>query len=310
MSFAKLPSKAAYLTINNPAKRNALSLAVLRDLRDQLHAHLTGADGELLTLPQFRPEILEELEAGTQQHQWLLDASEWRRLRAGLPNVIVLRSEGPVFSSGHDLKELAQLPHDQVKETFALCAEVMRLIRHSPAPVVCPIQGLATAAGFQLAMTADYPITLANTPFRLPGATIGLPCTSPSTAIGRRLGTGLAYRLLATADTVLAGDVNGSGTIDIVPVSQWAESTDTSAIAFKKRVDEVVHKLAVETAGQPLALGKWAYWTQMGIRGAGGDGYEEAADWAGRVMALHARADDAKEGIAAFFEKRKPEWKT
>lgn len=309
MSFARLPAKAAYLTINNPAKRNALSLAVLRDLRDQLHAHLTSSDGQLLTLPAFRPEILDELEAGT-SHKWLLDAAEWRKLRAGLPNVLVLKSDGPVFSSGHDLKELAKLPHEEVKETFALCAEVMRLIRHSPAPVICPIQGLATAAGFQLAMTADYPITLANTPFRLPGATIGLPCTSPSTAIGRRLGAGLTYRLLATADTVLAGDVNGSGTIDIVPVPEWAEATDTAAKAFHERVIAVIHKLAVETAGQPLALGKWAYWTQMGIRGSGGDGYEEAAAWAGRVMALHARADDAKEGIAAFFEKRKPEWKT
>jgi enoyl-CoA hydratase/carnithine racemase len=311
MTFPRLPVKAAYLAINNPKKRNALSLAVLRDLRDQLHGYMTSKkSGRLLKLPAFRPEILDDIEAGADEYQWLLSGKRWREEREGLPNILVLRSEGPVFSSGHDLKELAQLSHDEVKETFSLCAEVMGLIRHSPAPVVAPIQGLATAAGFQLAMTADYPITLANTPFRLPGATIGLPCTSPSTAISRRLGPGFAYRMLATADTVKAGDVNGSGFIDIVPVPEHAESSDTAAAAFDKRVAEVITQLATNTAGQPLALGKWAYWTQLGIPGAGGDGYEEAAHWAGRVMALHARAEDAKEGVAAFFEKRAPEWKT
>lgn len=311
MSFPRLPAKAAYLTINNPKKRNALSLSVLRDLRSQLHAHLTSKEsGRLLALPAFKPELLEDMERGADEYKWLLDGQTWRDERAGLPNVIVLRSEGPVFSSGHDLKELAQLSHDEVKETFALCADVMSLIRHSPAPVICPIQGLATAAGFQLAMTADYPITRADTPFRLPGATIGLPCTSPSTAVSRRLGHGLTYRLLATADTVKAGDVNGSGFIDIVPVPEWSEASDTAATAFDNRVAEVIDRLAIQTAGQPLALGKWAYWTQLGLNTNGGDGYEEAAQWTGRVMALHARAEDAKEGIAAFFEKRAPEWKT
>ncbi|GMK53593.1 hypothetical protein CspeluHIS016_0101790 [Cutaneotrichosporon spelunceum] len=309
MSFPQLPKKAAYVLINNPAKRNALALSVLRDLKAQIESSLTGTSGRLLTLPPFDPAILDKMEAGDEEYAWLLDGAAWRAERAHLPNVLVLRSEGPVFSSGHDLKELAGLSHEEVKETFALCADVMRLIRHSPAPVVCPIQGLATAAGFQLAMSTDYPITLANTPFRLPGATIGLPCTSPSTAISRRLGAGLTYRMLATADTITAGEV-GNGAIDIVPVSQWEESTDVNGKAFEKRVADVVAKFADDTAGQPLALGKWAYWTQLGIQGSGGDGYEDAAAWAGRVMALHARAEDAKEGIAAFFGKRKPEWKT
>ena len=62
-------------------------------------------------------------------------------------------------------------------------------------------------------------------------------------------------------------------------------------------------------AAQQQAVGKWSYWTQLGIRGdEGGDGYEAAAQWAGRVMALHARSEDAKEGIGAFFGKRDPVW--
>lgn len=75
-----------------------------------------------------------------------------------------------------------------------------------------------------------------------------------------------------------------------------------------ERVQEVAAQLAEDTAGQPTALGKWAFWTQVGMNGDG-DAYEEAAAWAGRVMALHARGDDAQEGMNAFFEKRKPQWK-
>lgn len=141
MAFPTLPARAAYLLIENSAKRNTLSLSVLRSLRAQLLAFNTAPSGKLRILPPFKPEILPELENREPEYLWLLDAKEWRQERGSLPTVIVLRSEGPVFSSGHDLKELKSLSNDEVKETFALCAEVMSLIRRSPAPVVGVIQG-------------------------------------------------------------------------------------------------------------------------------------------------------------------------
>lgn len=310
MRWPSLPARAAYLTIKNGKRRNALSLAVLRDLKAQLHRHNTSTvDGQLRILPAFRPEVLNDLEAvsdGSNSEMkdklfWLLDAQTWRNERAGLPNVIVLRSEGPVFSSGHDLGEVRNLSHDEVKETFALCAEVMSLIRRSPAPVVGVIQGLATAAGAQLALSTDIPVACGSTMFRLPGASIGLPCTSPSTAVSRRLGPAFTYRMLALAEPIRADQLPG-GAVELVK-----DEADLEA-----RTKQIVERLAVQTAGQPQALGKWAFWTQHGLQGSssGGDGYEEAVAWTGRVMALHARSDDAKEGITSFFEKRKPEWKT
>ena len=309
--WPKLPAKAAYLALNNPKRRNALSLSVLRDLRDQLHKFNTSrVDGKLRILPPFQPAILDELETAQSQTEssavekygWLLDPSKWRETREGLPSVLVLRSEGPVFSAGHDLGELRQLPYHEVKETFALCAEVMTLIRRSPAPVIGVIQGLATAAGCQLALATDLPITCASTQFRLPGASLGLPCTSPSTSASRRLGNAFTYRMLATAEPVRADQLPG-GSIDIVPDED----------ALEKRVEALVDQMANRTAAQPQALGKWAYWTQTGFQGqssASGDGYEDAVAWTGRVMAIHARGEDAREGMNSFFEKRKPEWKT
>ncbi|KAK3713322.1 hypothetical protein LTR37_008514 [Vermiconidia calcicola] len=307
--WPRLPVKAAYLALNNPKRRNALSLSVLQDLRDQLHRFNTSpADGKLRILPAFQPAILDKLEAavaGTDaqaaaEYGWLLEAPKWREHREGLPNVLVLRSEGPVFSAGHDLGELRQLPYNEVKETFAICAEVMSLIRRSPAPVIGAVHGLATAAGCQLALATDLPIAKAETQFRLPGASLGLPCTSPSTSASRRLGNAFAYRMLSTAEPIRA-DQLPVGSIDVVADEE----------ALEKRVETIVDRMANQTAAQPQALGKWAYWTQVGLQGGeGGDGYEEAVAWTGRMMALHARGEDAREGMNSFFEKRKPEWKT
>lgn len=307
-----LPARAGYLALKNGRRRNALSLAILRDLRDQLHKHnKSPVDGKVRILPPFKPEILAELEQAIKQEKseaketygWLVDSKQWQEHRQGLPSVIVLRSEGPVFSSGHDLGELRTLSHDEVKETFALCAEVMSLIRRSPAPVVGVIQGLATAAGAQLALTTDLPIASASTQFRLPGATMGLPCTSPSTAVSRKLGPAFTYRMLALAEPHRA-DQLPPGAVEVV----------ANEDALEKRVAAIVSQLSEGTAGQPQALGKWAYWTQLGFNGtgsgAGGDGYEDAVAWSGRVMALHAKSDDAQEGMQAFFEKRPPGWKT
>jgi enoyl-CoA hydratase/carnithine racemase len=309
-SWPALPSRAAYLALHNASRRNALSLSVLRDLRTQLHVHNTSPiDGKLRILPPFKPDLLPKLEAARDGHSdpdidqyaWLVNGERWREERKGLPNVIVLRSSGPVFCAGHDLRELKQLPNEEVKETFALCAEVMSLIRRSPAPVVGVIQGLATAAGAQLALTTDLPIALASAQLRLPGASLGLPCTSPSTAVSRRLGPAFTYRMLALAEPMRADQMGGA--IDIVAGDMQE--------ALEKRVEEVVSQLTEKMAAQPQALGKWAFWTQVGLNGRekGGDGYEEAVEWTGRVMVLHARSDDAREGMASFLEKRKPEWK-
>jgi len=307
MSFPTLSKRAAYLTIDNAKRRNALSLSVLRNLKEQLHQYNRGPDGKLYILPPFKPSIVEELEVTSKsnsqnKYSWLLSAKEWLSARQNLPNVLVLRTEGPVFSSGHDLAELRKLSHEEVKETFALCAEVMTLIRRSPAPVVAVIQGLATAAGAQLAFTTDFPIALDTTKFQLPGASIGLPCTSPSTAVARRLGSAFTYRMLAMAEPIEARNLP-NGAIEVVE----------NDAKLEERVAHIVNRLAEQTAGQPQAFGKWAYWTHMSFNGAsenGADGYEDAVAWAGRIMALHAESDDAQEGIASFFGKRQPHWKT
>ncbi|KAK0650004.1 enoyl-CoA hydratase/isomerase [Cercophora newfieldiana] len=304
----KLPVGAAYLFLNNTSRRNALSLPVLHDLSAQLKQHLTSpSTGRFLTLPPFRPSLLNSLRSTKNpQHEheynWLLDSSQWQRERKSLPKVLVLRSLGPVFSSGHDLREVSSMSKSERRELFQACADLMGLIRQSPVPVVCAVQGLATAAGFQLAMACDVTIARASTQFQLPGMSIGLPCTSPSTAVSRRIPAGLAYRMFATAEKVRADQLGG--VVDVV------ESEEESA--FEGRVMETVERL-VGMPGQPQALGKWAFWTQAGIEAdeeGEGDGFQEAARWAGDAMVLHAGSGEAREGMEAFLGKRRPKWET
>src|SRR3954453_7786147 len=95
----------ATVVLNRPARRNALSLEMLGALRDALAEVAGDAD-----------------------------------VRA-----VVLGAEGPVFSSGHDLREITEGDEAAHRRVFDACAEVMLLIHRTPQPVVARVQGLATA---------------------------------------------------------------------------------------------------------------------------------------------------------------------
>jgi enoyl-CoA hydratase/carnithine racemase len=310
MRLPKLPARAAYLKLDNAPKRNALSLEVLKSLRQQLIQYNTPpGETEALLLPDFNPDVLkkvsqarhEQSAAEFQAYGWLSDADEWQRRRGGLPKVLVLRSQGPVFSAGHDLKELDQQSTEDVQKTFGLCAELMSIMCRSPIPVVGVIHGLATAAGAQLALTTDLPVAIASAQFRLPGMSIGFPCTSPSTALSRRLGNAFTYRMFALAEPVRA-DQLPAGAVETVP----------DEASLEARVSDIANKLANHSSAQAQALGKWAYWTQADIQGVykGQNNYTLAAQWAAKAMTVHASTEDAKEGRRAFIEKRAPVWRT
>ena len=116
------------LTLNNPKQRNTLSTPTL----NLLHRNLTEAGND-----------------------------------TGV-RVIVIRSTGPVFSSGHDLNELVGQDRESYSGVFADCTEVMELIRLLPKPVIAQVQGLATAAGCQLVATCDLSVAAGTARFATP----------------------------------------------------------------------------------------------------------------------------------------------
>ncbi|KAI1147813.1 enoyl-CoA hydratase [Nemania diffusa] len=311
MSFPALPSRAAYITLDNASRRNTLSIEVLNSLREQLRAYNTPpGDSRPLLLPNFDSGLLRgalkiEQKQGSllskPRYEWLRDTDEWHRRRRTLPKVLVLRSKGPVFCAGHDLEELRYLKPPDVHETFRLSAEVVNLIRMSPIPVVGAIHGLAADAGAQLALTTDLPIAIASAEFQLPGMSIGLPCTSSSTALSRRLGNAFTYRMTALGERVRA-DRLPAGAVEIV----------SDEAALETRVSEIAERL-VRSPAQAQAMGKWAYWSQAWMQANHSNSFDSdcaAADWATEAMVVHAGNPEAREGIKAFIEKRYPNWHT
>ena len=142
----------------NSERRNALSRALLLQLRDQLHA--IAADRST--------------------------------------KCVILRADGPVFSSGHDLREIAAADREDAELLFALCTEVMEAIRHLPQPVIAVVQGIATAAGCQLAATCDLVVAADDATFATPGVKIGLFCSTPAVALARTVTTKKALEMLLT----------------------------------------------------------------------------------------------------------------
>ena len=241
----------AVLTLNNPQKRNALSSAVLLALK----SHLERIKDD----PAVR--------------------------------VVVLRSEGPIFSSGHDLGEMVDGDEETYTGIFADCTDVMETIRLLPKPVIAQVQGLATAAGCQLVATCDLAVASETASFATPGVQIGLFCTTPGVAVSRSVMPKKAMEMLLTGTPIPAQEAVEFGLINrVVPPDQLEES-----------VMQLARQIS-SASTQTVAMGKPAFYRQLDMDRPTAYGFAQ------RVMVENLLAEDAQEGINAFLEKREPKW--
>lgn len=214
-------------------------------------------------------------------------------------HVIVLAAEGPAFSAGHDLKELragqengADAPNDPLAAVFDLCNALMLDIASAPKPVIAEVNGLATAAGCQLVAQCDLAVASESSRFATPGSNVGLFCSTPSVPLTRAVGQKAAMEMLLTADPISAARAYEIGLLNhVVPE---AEVTET-AMALAARIAQ--HPPAV------LAHGKRT------VRAHSTLPLADAYKIAGQAMVDNLAFEDAREGIAAFTEKRSPQWK-
>jgi enoyl-CoA hydratase/carnithine racemase len=212
--------------------------------------------------------------------------------------VIVLTGEGPVFSAGHDLKELGGLPgqdrsrrEQALRQILGSCAEMMLAIMHSPKAVIACVQGTATAAGCQLVSACDLAIASDVACFCTPGVNIGNFCTTPLVGIGRNMHRKHAMELALTGDKFSAEDAVRLGLVNrAVPAAELEHVTT-----------ELAQKIAAKSA-QGIAAGKAAFYRQIDMP------VEQAFEYATEVMVQGTLAPDAVEGTRAFFEKRPPKW--
>lgn len=251
---------------------------------------LRSDDAGVATLTLNRPaqfnslseELLAELQAA-------LDAiAADKSVRA-----VVIAGAGKAFCSGHDLKQMrANHSKAYMQKLFRQCGKVMTTIVEMPQPVIARIHGIATAAGCQLVAMCDLAVAVEGARFAVSGINVGLFCATPSVALGRAMGRKQAMEMLLTGDFIDAAEAQRRGLINrVVPPEQLDAEV-------KKLTDSICAKSAVA-----IGMGKQMFYKQleMGLDGA----YQLATE----TMTCNMMAEDAAEGIDAFMQKRKPEWK-
>lgn len=164
----------AWLTMNRPEARNALSVALMTEVE---HA---------------------------------LDGIEADRTIC----VVVIAGAGPAFCAGHDLKEVRAASPADLQSLFAQCSRLMQRITTLRLPVIARVHGIATAAGCQLVATADLAIAADTARFATPGVNIGLFCSTPMVALSRAVGRKAAMEMLLLGDFIDAETAVRSGLIN------------------------------------------------------------------------------------------------
>ena len=245
------------LTLNDPQTRNSLSEAMMKALHGALDA-----------------------------------AASDKAVR-----VIIIAATGPVYSSGHNLKELTSHRGDGDKgaayfaKIFKACAQLMLAIVRNPKPVIAEVQGLASAAGCQLVASCDLAVASDAAGFCTPGVNIGLFCSTPMVALSRNVAPKHAMEMLLTGDIISAAEAHRLGLVNkVVTPNLLSEATE-----------ELAMKIAAKSQAT-LKIGKEAFYAQAELP------LDEAYALTSRVMTENLLMRDAEEGIAAFIGKRHPNW--
>jgi enoyl-CoA hydratase/carnithine racemase len=206
--------------------------------------------------------------------------------------VVVLGGAGKAFCAGHDLKQMQANPSlEYYRRLFDDCSRLMTRIQTLPQPVIARVHGTATAAGCQLVAMCDLAVAADDARFAVSGIKVGLFCATPSVALSRNVGRKAAFEMLVTGEFIDAPTALRHGLINrCVPAG---------------RLDQEIDRLALAIAATPpsvIAAGKALFYRQMERDVA------SAYQLAGEAMACNMMNDIAQEGVAAFIEKRSPNW--
>ncbi|GAB6143610.1 enoyl-CoA hydratase [Desulfocicer niacini] len=240
------------LTLNNPAKINALSRQMIKELT----------------------HVLTEIS---------MDESI---------KVLLIKAAGEHFCAGHYLAEMVGEGVKEYREIFDRCTRMMMMLHELPQPVIAQVQGIATAAGCQLAAWCDLVVAADNARFSTPGVKIGLFCTTPMVAITRAIGRKAALEMLLTGREFPATEAKALGLVNrVVPL---------------EAIEEETLKLATDISGASgfaLSVGKQGFYAQADMTDA------QAFHYAKNTIVMNNCSEDAANGITAFLNKTTTEWK-
>jgi enoyl-CoA hydratase/carnithine racemase len=207
--------------------------------------------------------------------------------------VIIIEGSGKGFSAGHNLKEVSNLKkRSKYQKLFGLCSKLMLQIVEGKKPVIAKVHGVAFAAGCQLVASCDLAYSSHDAIFATPGVNIGLFCSTPMVAVSRKVNRKRMMKMLLTGEPIKANYAKEIGLIN--------------DHFFKKQLNKEVLKVAKTIASKSnltIKIGKQAFYKQLEMP------LRKAYVYTSKMMTLNMMAMDAKEGISAFLEKRKPKWK-
>lgn len=182
----------AWLTLNRPEIRNALSIEVMNHMQTKLNVLATDED----------------------------------------IRIVVIKGNGPAFCAGHDLTEMAGSRYHarHFRKIFSICSEMMLTLHKMPQPVIAQVHGIATAAGCQLVAACDLAIAETGAQFATPGVKIGLFCTTPSVPLVRVIGRRRAMEMLLSGRFVSAQEAERIGLVNrVVDPNKLDQETKTWA---------------------------------------------------------------------------------
>ncbi len=220
-------------------------------------------------------------------------AEQLTSLASSSQRVVILRAVGKAFSAGHDLKEIQGLRTnpDQGRAAFTalftLCADVMQQITRLPQPVIAEVHAIAAAAGCQLAATCDMVVAADTARFGINGVNIGLFCHTPLVALAHKIARPRAFELACTGAFLTATEAQTAGLVT------RTTTPETLSAATESLAQTLAQKLP-----SALAAGKAAAAPDLVAA------YAKAT----AAMADNLMHPDTAEGIAAFLEKRPPDW--
>jgi enoyl-CoA hydratase/carnithine racemase len=212
-------------------------------------------------------------------------------LRSVDERVVVVEGAGASFSAGHDLAEMRDRPPAFYRELFDVCCDLMETVQSIPQPVVAKVHGAAMAAGCQLVASCDLAVAADTAVFATTGVKIGLFCSTPMVPLSRAIGRKRALEMLLTGAPIDAATAAEWGLVNrVVPLAE-----------LDAAVNDLVTRIA-DASALTVAIGKEAFYDQVELN------QRSAYELTKNVMSLNALASDAQEGMAAFLEKRSPNW--
>ena len=207
--------------------------------------------------------------------------------------VVIIEGSGEGFSAGHNLKEVNGLKNrTKYQKLFNLCSKLMLQIVEGKKPVIAKVHGAAFAAGCQLVASCDLAYSTNDAVFATPGVNIGLFCSTPMVAVSRKVNRKRLMKMLLTGEPIKANYAKEIGLIN----DHFSKS----------KLDNEVLKLSKKIASKSnltIKIGKQTFYKQLEMP------LRKAYAYTSKMMTQNMMAMDAKEGISAFLEKRKPIWK-